>query len=411
MTHPVWRALCLASCAALAVVPAAGHAGTLTTLHSFSGLSDGATPGANLFYLNGALYGTTEFGGTTGISNCPDGCGVLFRMDPKTGKETVLYSFQGGTDGAFPAAGLIYANGLFYGTTELGGGQKCFDSTAGCGTVFQFDPATGAETTLYPFGNGGVHGELVLAGVTLVNGVLYGTTSEGGTGQVGNIYSYNLGSGIGSNLYSFTGYPDQDFPEAGLANFDNTLYGTTTGEAQDFGSVFAFAPQSGIETLLHHFSGLDGAHPLAGLVAYKGMLYGTTAAGGETQHDAGTVFKINPRTGAESVVYSFGSTANDGISPAAGLIVVGKMLYGTTMHGGGYAGCPGGSEGCGTIFEVDPATGQETVLYSFTGKTDEGNPAAGLLYKNGAFYGTTAVNGVNSCYNKLGCGTVFKFVQ
>jgi hypothetical protein len=39
------------------------------------------------------------------------------------------------------------------------------------------------------------------------------------------------------------------------------------------------------------------------------------------------------------------------------------------------------------------------------------SPAAGLLYKNGAFYGTTAVNGVNSCYNKLGCGTVFKFVQ
>jgi hypothetical protein len=59
---------------------------------------------------------------------------------------------------------------------------------------------------------------------------------------------------------------------------------------------------------------------------------------------------------------------------------------------------------------VDPATGQETVLYSFTGKSDEGNPTAGLVYKKGAFYGTTAVNGVNSCYNKLGCGTVFKFV-
>jgi uncharacterized repeat protein (TIGR03803 family) len=408
MTHPVWRAICLGSCIALPAIPAAGHPGTLTTLHTFTGLSDGATPIGNLFYLNGSLYGTAQFGGTTGTEDCPDGCGVVFKTNPKTGKQTVVYSFQGGTDGAFPGAGLIYANGLFYGTTELGGGQKCVDSTDGCGTVFQLDPATGVETTLYPFGNGGVDGELVLAGVTLVNGVLYGTTAEGGSSGVGNVYSYNLSSGIGSNLYNFTGSPDE-FPEAGLLSFDDTLYGTTTGQGEDFGTVFAFAPQSGVETLLHQFSGSDGANPTAGLVAYKGMLYGTTVDGGGP-HSGGTVFKINPLTGAESVVYSFGNTASDGAGPTAGLIVVDKMLYGTTLRGGGYSDCPDGSEGCGTIFQVDPATGKETVLYSFTGKSDEGNPQAGLVYKKGAFYGTTAVNGVNSCYNNLGCGTVFKFV-
>lgn len=114
-------------------------------------------------------------------------------------------------------------------------------------------------------------------------------------------------------------------------------------------------------------------------------------------------------TGAESVVYSFNS-GSDGEGPTAGLVVVGKMLYGTTLRGGGYSNCPDGSEGCGTIFQVGPATGMETVLYAFTGKTDEGNPQAGLVYRKGAFYGTTAVNGVNSCYNHLGCGTVFKFV-
>jgi uncharacterized repeat protein (TIGR03803 family) len=407
MTHTAWKAICLASCIALPAIPAVSQAGTLTTLHTFTGLSDGATPVGNLLYQNGSLYGTAQFGGTTGTGDCPDGCGVIFQMNAKTGKETVLYSFQGGADGAFPGAGLIYANGLFYGTTELGGGQKCFDSTDGCGTVFQFDPATGVETTLYPFGNGGVDGEIALAGVTLVNGVLYGTTVEGGNGQVGNIYSYNLGSGVGLNLHSFTGYPDEEFPDAGLLSFDNTLYGTTGGQGQDFGSVYAFAPQSGVETLLHQFSGSDGANPAANLVAYKGMLYGTTAAGGGPR-GGGTVFKINPLTGAESVVYSFTGGSN-GAAPVAGLIVVDKMLYGTTLHGGGYSGCPGGSEGCGTIFQVDPATGQETVLYSFTGKSDEGNPQTGLVYKKGAFYGTTAVNGVNSCYNKLGCGTVFEF--
>ena len=407
MTHTPWQVFRLSSCIALAAIPAAGHAGTLTTLHAFTGLTDGAIPVGSLRYLNGSLYGTAQFGGTTGTANCPDGCGVIFKTNPKSGKQTVVYSFQGGTDGAFPGAGLIYANGLFYGTTELGGGQKCFDSTSGCGTVFQLDPATGAEATLYPFGNGGVDGEFVMDGVTLVNGVLYGTTVEGGNSQVGNIYSYNLSSGIGSNLYNFTGSPDE-FPEAGLLSFDDTLYGTTTGQGEDFGTVFAFAPQSGVETLLHQFSGTDGADPTAGLVAYKGMLYGTTAAGGGP-HGAGTVFKINPLTGTESVVYSFGG-GSDGSGPTAGLIVVGKMLYGTTLRGGGYSNCPDGSEGCGTIFVVNPANGHETVLYSFTGKSDEGNPQAGLVYKKGAFYGTTAVNGVNSCYNNIGCGTVFKFV-
>ncbi len=409
MTHTMWRTICLASCIALPAIPAAGQAGTLTTLHTFSGYSDGATPAGNLLYLNGSLYGTAQFGGTTGTRNCADGCGVIFKMNPKTGKETVLHSFQGGTDGSFPAAGLIYANGQFYGTTELGGGQKCLDSTAGCGTVFQLDPATGVETTLYPFGDDGLDGELVLAGITLVNGVLYGTTAEGGSSQVGNIYSYNLGTGVGTSLYSFTGSAGEAFPEGGTLSFDDTLYGTTAGQGQNSGSVFAFAPQSGVETLLHQFTGPDGANPTAGLVAYKGMLYGTTAAGGGGEHDAGAVFKINPLTGAESLVYSF-TGGSDGAAPVAGLIIVDKMLYGTTQRGGSYFDCPDGSEGCGTIFQVDPATGQETVLHSFTGKSDEGNPQAGLVYKKGAFYGTTAVNGVNSCYNDLGCGTVFKFV-
>ncbi len=408
MTHTLLRSICLASCLALPCIPVVGHAGTLTTLHSFTGLSDGATPVGSLLFVNGALYGTAQFGGTTGTANCPDGCGVVFKTNPKTGKQNVVYSFQGGSDGAFPGSALIYANGLLYGTTELGGGQSCFDSTDGCGTVFQLDPATGVETVLYPFGNGGVDGELALSSVTLVDGVLYGTTVMGGASQVGNVYSYDLGSGVGSNLYSFLGSSGSEFPESGLLSFDETLYGTTASIGQDFGTVYAYAPQSGVETLLHQFSGPDGDDPVAGLVAYKGMLYGTTAGGGG-QHGAGTVFKINPLTGAESVVYSFNG-GSDGEGPVAGLVVVDKMLYGTTLHGGGYSNCPGGSEGCGTIFRVDPATGKEKVLYSFTGKTDEGNPQAGLVYKKGAFYGVTAVNGVNSCYNDLGCGTVFKFV-
>jgi uncharacterized repeat protein (TIGR03803 family) len=107
------------------------------------------------------------------------------------------------------------------------------------------------------------------------------------------------------------------------------------------------------------------------------------------------------------VVYNFESDPQNGYTPVAGLLNVGGVFYSTT-ESGGVGGCTG-NMGCGTIFSFDPATGVKTVLYNFTGGSDEGNPQAGLIYQDGSFYGTTGLNGVNSCYNQQGCGTVFKF--
>jgi uncharacterized repeat protein (TIGR03803 family) len=397
-------ALLLAS--ALMIAPSLAEAGTFKTLHSFSGLSDGGVPLGNLLWLNGSLYGTAQFGGTYGTSDCPDGCGVVFQMNPKTGKETVIYSFQGGSDGTLPAAGLIAANGLFYGTTSLGGGQTCFDSTQGCGTVFQLDPTTGQETVLYPFGDNGVDGELVGSGVTLVGDTLYGTTEIGGTNQVGNIFGLDLDGDIGSNLYSFG--PDEEFPETGLVALDGTVYGTTFGQATQYGSVFAYDIATGTETVVHQFAQQDGHLPEGGLIVVDGKLFGTTTGGGN-QDGAGTVYEIDPSSGAETVIYEFGNNAGDGRAPVGTLVAVGHKLYGVTEYGGN-AGCTG-NQGCGTIFEVTPARGTEKVLYSFTGGSDEGNPQAGLTYTHGAFYGTTARNGQNSCYNDQGCGTVFRLMR
>jgi uncharacterized repeat protein (TIGR03803 family) len=402
------QAAYLASALVASLSSGLSQAGTLTTLHSFSGLSDGATPLGSLLWLNGSLFGTAEFGGQTDTTNCPDGCGVVFKMNPKTGKETVLYSFQGGSDGTFPSSAVLASNDLIYGTTSLGGGQVCFNSDTGCGTVFQLDPATGQETILYPFGSGGMDGEIALSGVTPIDDVLYGTTVEGGASQVGNIYALNLDGNVGSNLYSFTGYPGDEFPEAGLVAVNGTLYGTTAGIGEDFGTVFGYSLSSGTETIVHQFSGQDGERPSAGMIALDGALYGTTLAGGGPR-GAGTVFRIDLSTGAESVVYSFTNSDGDGAAPMGALIAVGHKLYGTT-EAGGNRGCTG-NQGCGTIFEVNPANGKEAVLYRFTGGSDEGNPQAGLVYRQGAFYGTTARNGSNSCYNGQGCGTVFKFVR
>jgi uncharacterized repeat protein (TIGR03803 family) len=376
----------------------------LKTLYSFKGLADGGVPVAGLTWQGGTLYGTAEAGGAIDTQNCPDGCGVVFKVDPRTGAEAAVYAFQGGSDGEAPVAGLIHENGLFYGTTSDGGPPGCFGQL-GCGTVFSVNPKTGAESVLHAFTEDGTDGEIPFAGLTYLNGNLYGTTVEGGVGD-GNVFAINAKTGAETELLDFEGGAYGEFPEAGLTLVGANLFGTTAGQAQNYGNVFEIDTVTGGETILHGFSGTDGAYPLAGLIYYNGLLYGTTSGGGGG-HGAGEVFSINPQSGGVTVLYAF-QGGTDGSSPQAGLVEVNGMLYGTTKYGGVPRGCIG-NHGCGTIFEIDPGTAQETTLYHFTGKSDQGNPVAGLIYHGGSFYGTTAMNGTNSCYNQQGCGTVFKF--
>jgi uncharacterized repeat protein (TIGR03803 family) len=106
---------------------------------SLSNCADGEYPGAGPLVLDmaGNLYGTTYLGGA--YPNCNgDSCGVVFKLDT-TGKETVLHSFTGGADGAFPYSGLVLDNGNLYGTAEEGGDTSCH-APHGCGVVFTITP-------------------------------------------------------------------------------------------------------------------------------------------------------------------------------------------------------------------------------------------------------------------------------
>ena len=78
------------------------------------------------------------------------------------------------------------------------------------------------------------------------------------------------------------------------------------------------------------------------------------------------MFSIDPSSGAETVLYSF-LGGPDGAGPFASLINVKGILYGTTVAGGG-AGC--GGSGCGTVFTINRKIGVETVLHSFDGTDD-----------------------------------------
>src|SRR5262245_45746028 len=93
-------------------------------------------------------------GGTaTACTGFAIGCGTVFKLDPRSGNETVLYRFKGGIDGGGPQAGVIYHDG----TTVQGGLTHC-PGPATCGTIFRVDAATGSQTTLYRF-TGGIGGE------------------------------------------------------------------------------------------------------------------------------------------------------------------------------------------------------------------------------------------------------------
>ena len=155
-----------------------------------------------------------------------------------------------------------------------------------------------------------------------------------------------------------------------------------------------------ISAILHSFAiTADGALPSGSLVADGGgNLFGTTQDGGA--HESGTVFKVTP-SGTESVLYSF-TGGIDGGNPVAGLIIDGNgNLYGTTKNGGNYH--------FGTVFKI-PAAGGETVLYHFTGGADGSNPSGGLVMDGaGSFYGTAIFGGAGTGTN--GFGTVFKLTS
>ena len=145
--------------------------GVERVLYSFKGGKDGAQPGAALIDVTGALYGTTNRGG--GGSACSPGCGTVFTVST-SGAERVLHRFKSGTDGAYPS-GLTNVSGTLYGTTTEGGRDGC---TYGCGTIFDVS-TSGVEHILYSF-QGGADGANPNARLIEVNGMLFGTASGGG---------------------------------------------------------------------------------------------------------------------------------------------------------------------------------------------------------------------------------------
>jgi len=394
----------------LTVAPVA-QAQTLSTIHTFTGTPDGATPfQSDLLDIGGTLYGTTGAGGAFGF-------GTIFKIS-STGKETVLYSFTGGTDGGQPSSGLVRdKSGNVYGTTFNGGDLSCvLLNLVGCGVVYEFN-ASGL-TVLYTF-TGGADGAWPQGVILDAVGNVYGSTFFGGTSpscplgsnECGVIFELTKQGSTWNEsvLYNFQGGTDGGEPN-GFISMDRSgnIYGATVigGNNADCagpgcGVIFKLA-KGGQETALYTFTGgADGAGPNGALLIGAKGLYGTAYAGGDlscsnnSSVGCGVVFKITP-AGKETVIYTFKGTP-DAANPSYGFVADSKGNgYNTTIYGG--------ASGVGTVFEVT-SKGHEKVLYSFTGGTDGAYPQSGIaLDSKGNLFSNTAFGGDASC----DCGTVFQ---
>ena len=256
-------------------------AGSETVLHNFTGGADGANPAAGVILDSaGNLYGTTTHGGTTNK-------GIVFKLDT-AGNETILHTFTGGTDGAYPEGGVVFDSaGNLYGTTTSG-------------VEFKLN-TTGNFAVQYTF-TGSAGGYDLESGVVLGSaGNICGITYQAGGGNClqhdgcGLVYKLSP-SGQETTLYTFTGGGDGGSPVAGLIlDSAGNLYGTAqTGGEAGLGVVFKVDPL-GNETVLHSFLGPpDGNEPCAAVTMDSaGNLYGTTYKGGKGTE--GIVFKLTPQ--------------------------------------------------------------------------------------------------------------------
>jgi uncharacterized repeat protein (TIGR03803 family) len=352
-----------------------------TTLHDFTGGSDGSPAGPLASDGTGNVYGTTEAGGL--------GSGTVYELSSNGmggWNETVLYNFCSApncADGADPGSYVIFdGTGNLYGTASQGGEY-------GYGVVFEIGPATRwEETVLYSFAN---------ATETVGNLIM---------DSVGNFYGTNSMAAV--KLSPSGGWNEQVIYQGdvyGALAIDalGNIFGI--GSSDSYWIVFELSPNGHggwNSTVIHTFSDpKKGDSPNSPLVsAGIGQLYGTTQSGGA--YNSGTVYAlIQGKKGkwSEKLRHSFKNNGNDGETPEAGVVLdsVGN-IYGTTTEGGKR---PYGHHG--TVFLVGGGTRSDALLWNFYGPPKDGQyPTTNLILDSkGTLYGTTNTGGSS------GYGVVF----
>jgi len=341
----------------------------------------GENPGKNPWYTNlcevanGKLYGMTANGGAGNL-------GILFEYDPVTDIYTKKFDFAGGLNGSNPSGSLVLAaDGLLYGMTKTGG-------INGNGVLFSYNPTSELFTKLLDFdalANGSFsRGSLILAS----DGKLYGMTRQGGTNDMGVMFSYDPETGTFIKELDFEGATNGSYPVGSLMQAANgKFYGmTSAGGSSDMGVLFEYDPTISTYTKKLDFAGTtNGRNPDGSLIeANDGLLYGMTSTGGIG--DFGVLFVFDPETDTYNKIIDFDETIL-GSNPHGSLTEASNgKLYGMTQYGG--------SDSQGILFEYDPVANVCTNKLNFAGSTNGRAPIGSLMTaSNGKLYGMTQYGG------------------
>ncbi|HTZ70252.1 MAG TPA: choice-of-anchor tandem repeat GloVer-containing protein [Acetobacteraceae bacterium] len=255
--------------------------GIESTVYAFQGSSDGGGPDASLTGMAGMLYGTTGSGGANGN-------GTVFSLNPTSGVATALYSFPGSGRAYDITDSLLHIGRTLYGTTASGG-------TNGYGMAYSLNPATSVQSVLYSF-QGGSDAANPERGLINVRGTLYGASYSGGANGAGTVFTLNPLTGVETVLYAFQGGNDGQNPYAKLTLVGDTLYGTTySGGSNYAGTIFSVNVLTGAHTVLYSFpGGYDVASPVGKLIKIQKSFYGVTLSGGDPNCYCGAVFSFTP---------------------------------------------------------------------------------------------------------------------
>lgn len=349
--------------------------GNVEVLFAFNGASTGTNISGSLAYDSGAniIYGLCSNGGQTGL-------GTAFRYALNSGIFSVIHDFAGTQGGSSPKGGLILSeSGILYGTAQFGGSLNQ-------GTIFSINPIGNVFQIIYELNNTSMNGRYPVGRlIQAESGLLLGTCSEGGNSNTGTLFSCST-SGVYTRLHSLSAAADGGFPKSGLTDGgDGFYYGVTEfGAANGFGSLYRIEETGGFAKLRDMQYTADGSNPFGSLILLEdGSVAGTTTSGGA--NNFGTVFTYNDDSGLTKI--------HDFSLPLAGSAPNGSIISGTDFFG---VTASGGLFNTG-VFYTNGLDGVRTKIYDFNGTVDGQNPNGEIIeVEDGVFYGTLRFGGPNS---------------
>jgi uncharacterized repeat protein (TIGR03803 family) len=342
--------------------------------------------GPDGFFPDAALTtdGVRLYGTTNGSPQSPN-TGTIFAMDLDGQNFETLHVFPlDFSEGVSPEARLLIHQGTLYGTTVTGGEHLA-------GTIFAIQPDGTDFRVLHHFDN--VTGANPFEGLTPIGSRFYGTTNFGGSVGVGTVFSINVDGSDYQMLHEFTDGDDGRRPNAAPILVGDRLVGTAAGAGpHDQGVIFSMELDGSDFQVLHAFEPGEGITPAAGVVLIGDQLYGATDSGaGVSSH--GTIYSISIDGTDFKILHQFHGV--DGHTPSRDLVTDGNDLFGTTFGGG--------EPNDGVVFSIALDGSQFQVLHSFSATPDGDLPDA-LLSVNGVLYGTTRYGGIHDA------GTVYAIV-